>query len=118
MPKILEIYERHLARLKELLLNRDSEGLAALLKERGSSARGCPGSANGPWSRPSNPTIPHGLPIHPVIPRLLRRLQPCGSAELHPEASFICQTDLCHARPLYIHLVLVYGFKHLYRSYL
>ncbi len=38
MPKILEIYESHLARLKELLLNRDSEGLAALLKERAPSS--------------------------------------------------------------------------------
>ena len=34
MAEILEIYESNFARLKELLLNRDSEGLAALLKER------------------------------------------------------------------------------------
>lgn len=32
-PAILEIYERNLARLKALLLNRDAEGIASLLKE-------------------------------------------------------------------------------------
>ncbi len=33
MPKILEIYESNLARLKELLLNRNTERLVTLLKE-------------------------------------------------------------------------------------
>jgi prephenate dehydrogenase len=33
MPAILEMYETNLARLKELLLNSDADGLAALLKE-------------------------------------------------------------------------------------
>ena len=33
MPAILDMYERNLDRLREMLLNRDAEGLAALLKE-------------------------------------------------------------------------------------
>lgn len=41
MPAILEMYEKNLGRLRELLLNRDAEGLAALLKE---AAPGAPQS--------------------------------------------------------------------------
>ncbi|MBE0556158.1 MAG: prephenate dehydrogenase/arogenate dehydrogenase family protein, partial [Proteobacteria bacterium] len=33
MPEILDRYEKNLSRLKELVLNRDAEGLAALLKK-------------------------------------------------------------------------------------
>lgn len=41
MPAILDMYEKNLDRLKEMLLNRDAEGLAALLKE---AAPGAPQS--------------------------------------------------------------------------
>jgi prephenate dehydrogenase len=34
MSRILERYEKNLSRLKELLLNGDAAGLAALLKKR------------------------------------------------------------------------------------
>jgi hypothetical protein len=33
MSAILDMYEKNLERLKEMLLNRDAEGLDALLKE-------------------------------------------------------------------------------------
>ena len=33
MPEILARYQKNLSRLKELILNRDAEGLTALLKK-------------------------------------------------------------------------------------